>query len=90
MKASDPLSIDFAGPEPEAEPEPLLPEPLDNSAKLNMTQAEELLLDSVKSDVQTFMTHWKDCNAGLSEYDLYPAELTADGWYQQFYAWMGV
>jgi hypothetical protein len=76
--------IEFAGEEPES----LLPDPKDSSVKLNMQQAEELLLESVREDVQSFMTVWQQ---GVASGDAnYPAELTADGWYVQFYAWMGV
>ncbi len=88
--------IEFAGEEPES----LLPDPKDNSVKLNMQQAEELLMDSVKSDVQTFMAHWRsfhqaeqeaiDDSQGEVRTNSYPAELTADDWYQEFYVWMGV
>jgi hypothetical protein len=76
--------IEFAGEEPES----LLPNPKDGSVPINMQQAEELLLESAKSDVQTFMAQWQRSIASGDAN--YPAELTADGWYQQFYAWMGV
>lgn len=86
------LPIDFAGDEPDTS----LPDPFDNRTKLNMQQAEALLLESAKSDVQNFLQHWKACNATIVEQfpdsrgGFYPAELTSDEWYEQFYAWMGV
>jgi hypothetical protein len=76
--------IEFAGEEPES----LLPDPKDGSVKLNMQQAEELLLESVREDVQTFMAQWQRSIASGDA--SYPAELSEDEWYQQFYAWMGV
>ena len=76
--------IEFAGEEPES----LLPDPKDNSVKLNMQQAEELLLESVREDVKNFMIFWQQ---GVASGDAsYPAGLPEDEWYQQFYAWMGV
>lgn len=83
------LPIDFAGDEPES----ALPSSLDPSAKLTMQQAEELLLESVKSDVQNFMIYWKaqhQIYGASTPFQSSPAELTANYWYQEFYAWMGV
>lgn len=54
----------------------------------NKNNVKELLLDSITSDVNQFIAYWEANHE--ADPASYPAELSDDEWFTQFYAWLGM